>query len=86
MDFENMDIEKLYNHDVLNELRKILTVYNFNKLYDTLDKKKLREIYKIDCPCGGRYAETFSNAHKKTNRHIQYITYFKYIEEQKRPI
>jgi len=65
-------ISILYNMDVLNALHYLLKARQYNEIYSLLDIKKLRKLYKIECPCGSNINPKYIKLHYKSNRHQEY--------------
>ena len=68
-----MSIEILYNNDILKALYELLSIHEFNNIYTKLDKRKLLNMHRTNCECGGKYQLKYKRIHEGSQKHIEYI-------------
>lgn len=59
--------------EIIKEHASKLSTREYNKYYDSLDKSKVKALYKVTCACGGKYTIKYKFIHDKTTKHQEYL-------------
>ena len=59
--------------EIIKEHHSKLSSREYNKYYDSLDKSKVKDLYRVICACGGKYTPKYKYHHIKTTRHKEYL-------------
>ena len=67
-------IEQLERLKMMNRMRARTYYYKHRKEVIKLTGEAVKNKESIPCPCGGKYKHHFISVHKKTKKHVKYLS------------